>query len=688
MNRQRFEKLFEPGRIGQMDIRNRIVMPAMASPIKAADDGSVSESVKDYFEARSKGGAGLIIVGYATIDFPASICGKPRLGVDDDKYIPGLSELAQVVHRHGAKIALQLCHPGPSIIQSLANMQPMAASAVVRPADYIIPSVWVPRELPVTEIAEITDRFTRAAVRAQKAGFDGVEIHAAHRYLVNSFLSPFYNQRKDNYGGSLENRARFLVEILNAVRGAVGAGYPLWCRINAREDDVEAGITVELAGELAQLLQKTGLLDAINVTCQPTSTPGNPPGYNVDAAALIKKVVDVPVMVAGRIDPQLGETVLRQEKADFIVMGRGLIADPELPGKLATGRLDDIVPCLRCNTCMKGAPLDIAKARLERFECTVNPSVTREREHATKPAEKSRKILVVGGGPAGMEAAIVAAQRGHKVVLWERERRLGGQLMLASILREENQALIKYLTAQIKKLGVEVELGKAANSELIANIKPDVIVIAEGATSSLPEIPGVNRSNVLSALAIEKMMHGRLDGRIGSRRFLWYFGAMLMRNPAGLPIMKAFLKFWAPFGRSVIVVGKSLHGLEIAEFFARRGKKVTIVDTREKVPLNEPPMPLLRRHLEGELATQKINILTVASYEEITDKGLIVTNKEGKRQFIEGDTIVFVAGYRPKTELSRALAGFPYEVRLIGDCVKPCGILEAIQDGFRIGREI
>lgn len=668
-------------------------MPAMASPIMAADDGSVTERVRAYYEARARGGAGLIIVGYATVDFPASICGKPRLGIDDDKYIPGLGGLAEIVHRHGARIAVQLCHPGPSIVQSIARVQPMAASAVVRPGDYIHPSVWVPRELPVTEIAELVERFARAAGRAQKAGFDGVEIHAAHRYLINSFISPYYNRRQDRYGGSLENRARFLVEILGAVRRAVGASFPVWCRINRSEDDVEGGITIDLATELARLLQGTGLIDAINISCQPTSTPGNPPAYNVDGAAIIKKAVGVPVMVAGRLDATQAEMVLRRKKADFIAIGRGLLADPELPNKVAAGRLEDIVPCVRCNTCMLGAPLDTAIARLERIECTVNPAVTREAEQLLKPAEKTRKVLVVGGGPAGMQAAIVAAQRGHEVVLCEKEPRLGGQLTLASILREEYEGLIKYLRAHVKKLGIQVELRKMVSPELIGNVKPDVVVIAEGAAFAMPGIPGVDRNNVLSALIVEDMMHGRRtwgggNGDTIGRRLLWYLGSMLMRIPAGPSVIRKLLNIWTPFGKNVVVIGKGLHGLEIADFLARRGKRVTVVDTREKVPLNEPPMPLFRRYLEERLREQKVSMLIAARYEEITDRGLIIANRDGKRQLIEANSIILASGHKPNTALAHALAGLSCEIHRIGDGFEPRGILGAIHDGFRIGCEI
>jgi len=685
-NKSRFQRLFEPGRIGKMDIKNRIVMAPMGNQLYA--DGFVTERLKDYFEARARGGAGMIMIDAMQISFPLGAGRKNPARIDDDKFIPGISELVEVVHRHGAKVGVQLLHMGSAdaFQHSETPLQPVAASPIGRQPDYTHPKSSVvhyslPRELPVSEIADTVALWARAAERAQKASFDGVQIHAANRYLLNSFLSPAWNRRQDQYGGDLRNRARFLLEVISAVREVVGSDYPVWCRINAEERDIDGGVTVEMIKELAPMLENAGA-DAIDLSSMYPHSPEYLPGFNVDAAAAIKKVVSIPIIVAGRLGPELGDKVLRQKKADFICIGRPLIADPELPDKAASGRLDDVTPCVYCNCCMA----------LER-ECTVNAARAKEREYEIKPVEKAKEVVVVGGGPGGMEAARAAALRGHQVVLYEKERRLGGQLILASMLRKENEALTKYLKTQMKKLGVRVELGKKVDSALIAEIKPDAIVLATGATSVLPEIPGIDRDNVLSGADIYEMMNGRLrrgggKKKVSGQRFLWYLGLTLMRAPFGQSAMRRLLRFWAPFGKRVVVIGKGLPGIELAYFLVERGKKVTIVDTREELQFDEPPMPILRQFMEDGLAKNGTIMVTAASYEWITDRGLTIINREEQLQTIEADTVVFAADYKPNTELPQALAGISREVHLVGDCAEPCGILEAIRDGSRVGRAI
>lgn len=684
-DKSRFQRLFEPGRIGKMDIKNRIVMAPMGHQLYA--DGFVTERLKSYFEARARGGTGMIIIDGLCISFPLGAGHKDPGRIDDDRFIQGFSQVVEVVHQHGAKMIAQLLHMGPADAFPVGDTspQPVAASPIGRQPDYIHPNSSVvhyslPRALSVSEIADTVTLWARAAERAQKAGFDGVQIHAANRYLLNSFLSPAWNRRQDQYGGDLRNRARFLLEVISAVKEVVGSDYPVWCRINVEERDIDGGITVEMVKELAPMLENVGV-DAIDLSSMHPHSPGYLPGFNIDGAAAIKKVVGIPVIVAGRLGPELGDQILRQKKADFICIGRPLIADPELPNKATEGRLDDITPCVYCNCCLA----------LER-ECTVNAARAKERDYEIKLAENTRKVVVVGGGPGGMEAARVAALRGHQVVLYEKEHRLGGQLIFASMLRKENEALIKYLIKQMKKLGVRVEMGKKVDSVLIADIKPDAIVLATGATSVLPKIAGIDRDNVLSGADIYEMMNGHLRRRGGKKisrqRFLWYAGLTLMRSHFGQSIMRRLLRFWAPFGKRVVVIGKGLPGIEMAYFLVERGKKVTIVDTREDLQFGEPPMPILRQFMEDRLAKNGTIMVTAASYEWITDKGLTIINRQGQLQTIEADTVVFAADYRPNTELFQALEGMSGVVHMVGDCAKPCGILEAIRDGSRIGRTI
>ena len=682
-NRSRFQMLFAPGQIGKMTIRNRIIMSPMGTRY-ATDDGFITKKQKDYFEDRAKGGAGLIITEASCVDFPEGyLVASPR--IDEDRFIPGLCELTEVIHRHGAKAAAQLTHIGPASIPAGTHMQPVAASPIGRPPDYTHATYYeevayaLPRELTIKEIKTCITRFAKGVERAKKSGFDGVEISAGHRYLLNSFISPAWNRRQDNYGGHLRNRARLLLDIISASRELVGPDYPLWCRINAEEREIDGGITIEIAKELAQLLEEAGV-DAIDVSMMYPHSPEYPQGFIVDAAAEIKKVVKIPVIVVGRIEAGHGEKILRQEKADFICIGRGLIADPELPNKAASGRIEDIYPCLYCCSCLGPKP------RI----CTVNPAIFEGRFDIT-PAEKARNVLVVGGGPGGLEAARVAALRGHNVTLYEKDRRLGGQVKLASVPREENGRIVKYLETQVKKLGVKVEMGKEVDLETVKKLNPDVILLATGSVSSLPEIPGIDRDNVISASDIQMMMDGRFKRagtkrRVGLRRRLWYLGIMIMRI-FGSSAMRRLLNVWTPFGRRVIIVGLGLPGVELADFLVQHGKRVTLVGTYE-VLYPKQPMPVYKVFLEQRLARNGIVKVNADRYEWITDKGLTIIDKQGRLQTIQGDTIVFAADYKPNTELTQALAGTSYHVHNIGDCVEPVGIHEAIRDGSSIGRTI
>lgn len=478
----KFTKLFEPVQIGSLKIKNRIVMPSMANAL-ATPDGYAGDQVIDYFEERAKGGVGLIIVGYACVDFPRGIEGPRRLAIDDDKYILGLGALAGAIKKHGARAAIQLNHAGGSALRTMTGFQPVAPSAIICRAGGDIC-----RALTVPEIGQIVERFVSAAERAVRAGFEGVEIHAATGYLLNEFLSPYYNKRRDDYGGPFENRARFLMEVVNATRKRLGPDFPLWVRVNGREYVAGTSITIEDTQKLAAMLERAGM-NAIHVTyygyMYPFMRTAEPPGAFLHLTASVKKVVKIPVIGVGRITPEAGEQALQEGKADLVAMARGLLADPELPNKVAAGRLEDIVPCITCLAC--GSLCLVGEGA-----CSVNPALGKEREYRITPVQKPKRVMVIGGGPAGMEAARVAALRGHKVTLYEKENRLGGRLrpgwqvrLAARLIHEPNiLSLTKYLAAQMSKAGVEVVLGKEVTAALVKEVKPDVVVLAAGSKLS------------------------------------------------------------------------------------------------------------------------------------------------------------------------------------------------------------
>jgi 2,4-dienoyl-CoA reductase-like NADH-dependent reductase (Old Yellow Enzyme family)/NADPH-dependent 2,4-dienoyl-CoA reductase/sulfur reductase-like enzyme len=679
----RLRRLLEPGRIGSMRLKNRITMAPMGTQMYA--EGFVTEQLKDYYEARARGGVSLITIDHLKISYPVGAGKKNTARIDHDKFVPGLAQLLDVVHRYDVRMVAQLGHMGPADIAT-EGRQPLAASGLMRQADYTHPPASVvdysrPRAMTRAEIAQVTEQFVQAARRAQRAGFDAVQIHAANRYLLASFVSPYWNRRDDEYGGDLANRARFTLEVVRAVRAAVGPDYPILCRVNGEERDVEGGVGAELAAQFCRLLQEAGV-DGIDVSSMHPHSPEYAPGFNVAAAAAIKQAVTIPVNVAGRLDPVLGEELLRQGKCDFVTIGRPLIADPELPNKAAAGRLDDAVPCVYCVNCLA----------VDR-ECTVNPAWGKERAHAIVPASARRRVMVIGGGPGGMEAARVAALRGHEVTLYERESALGGQLRLASLLREEYAALVRYLARQMDVHGVRLELGREVDAALVERADPDAVVVATGARAVTPDIPGRDRANVYGAADIRAMMQGRLsaDGggkKLDARRLASYAGLNLLRSSLGTAIARRVLEHWTPFGKRVVIVGRGLPGIELAHFLAERGAEVALIDTREDLPFGQRPMPVLREYMNAELARHGAVKHRAQRYERIDERGLVFVDEHGDSRTLAADSVIFAADFRPNDELAPMLRAGRRELHFVGDCSRPCGILDAIHGGAQAGRAV
>jgi 2,4-dienoyl-CoA reductase-like NADH-dependent reductase (Old Yellow Enzyme family)/thioredoxin reductase len=636
-----YPKMFEPFQLGRMQLKNRIVLPPMGTGL-GSPGGFVSQRTMDYYEARAKGGTGLIIVEGSA---PSTRCNfGNQLCLGTDRHIEGWKNLAEIVHKAGAKIAVQLMHAGTE----LRDGQPeqVSPSAVICLPRNIGINGKPPHELTVDEIQERVQWYADAARRAKEAGLDGVEMHGAHQYIIASFLSGASNVRADKYGGTPENKARFAIEILQAVRKAVGPDYPVWIRLNAAEYGIPNGVTIEETKRIVPLLVDAGA-QAIHVSGYgagsfATKAPiSDTPGAILPLAVEVKKVTRVPVIAVGRLDFETGEQALKDGKADLIAIGRRLLADPEIPNKVFENRINDIRPCIGCMECIDRRP-----NRAPGTMCTINPAAGKEGEYRIQPASKAKKVVVIGSGPAGLEAATVAALRGHKVRLFEKEPILGGLLNVAALPPDKSDIVpwIKYLIREVKKSGVEIRLGTEFNGETIKAMKPDAVVIATGGSPVMPEIPGLSAKNALFAQDV-------LADKVKT-------------------------------GQNVVILGGGQVGCETGYYLASKGKKVTIIEILPRMA-GEMGMMTRRRLMDG-LRGKQVTLLTNTKCEEVRP-GSVVVSAEGQKKTYPMDSLIVAVGYKANDDLFKALEGKVPELYRVGDSSQPRGIREAVTEGYKTG---
>ena len=664
------DPLFQPLRINRLEIKNRIFMPAMH--LNMARSFHVTDRLVDFYAERARGGAGMITVGYATVD---DLAGNPgNIGAHRDEFIPGLARLATAIQEHGARASVQLNHAGRynhSLL--LGGKTPVAPSP--------IPSRLTretPREMTLEEIAATIDAFAAAALRVKSAGFDAVEILCGTGYLISEFLSPLTNQRSDEYGGSFEKRMRFGIEVISAVRHAVGADFPLLVRLNGNEF-MRGGSTRQELQAFARALEKAGV-DAfcVNVGWHEAQVPqivtAVPRGVFAYLARGIKECVTVPVIASHRInDPDVARTLLTEGCCDMVAMGRALIADPQLPEK---ARLHHEAEILHCVACGQGCFDNLFKFKA--VECLCNPRAGYEQKRSVKPASESRRIMVVGGGAAGMSAALAAAEQGHEVSLYEQSHRLGGQLYLAGAPpgREEFTLLAKDLAQQVALQPIRVHLNSPVDSALLAAEKPDRVILATGGESMTPPIPGVDRPQVVQAWDL-------LAGTIQS-------------------------------GRKVVIIGGGAVGVETALLLAEEG---TISGEALKFLLvngAETPEALLHLATHGSKQVMLVELLgelgknfgrttrwgmlqdlqrygvetrTGSRALEITESGVRI-EKDGVVEEIAADTVVLAAGtksYNPLEQVAATL-GIPFVV--VGDAQSAAMVFDAVHQGYAAGADI
>jgi 2,4-dienoyl-CoA reductase-like NADH-dependent reductase (Old Yellow Enzyme family)/NADPH-dependent 2,4-dienoyl-CoA reductase/sulfur reductase-like enzyme len=641
-------KLFEPLVVKNVVLKNRIVMSPMGVSY-CSTDGYVTEQMINYYVRRAQGGVGLMQIQAAAVVFPE---GRPSLhhpSIDDDIYIPSLRKLCEAVRAAGEGIVIsqQIQHTGPQTKSEYTGCTPVAATSISISDFY--PEV--PKALTIDEIHNLVKAFGNAAARVKKIGYDAVNLQFAHGYLIGSFLSPKTNLRKDEYGGNLENRMRFAKEILVKCRKTVGPDFLIIVRINC-DDFIEGGQTYEESKEIALMCKEMGA-DIIDVSGgirastkeEADPTMACPRGVWVKYAQGIKEVVkETPVIVVRRItDPRHAEMILQETNIDLVALGRPFLADPDFPNKARKNRWEDIVPCIACN---QGCYDRLF--RQESITCLVNPTVGMEKEYEFKPAEKKKNVLVIGGGPAGLETARVASLRGHEVSLYEKENCLGGQLKLAGIpsFKREIGNLLSYFENQMRKLGVSVQLNTEVTEELLKKLNPEVIVVATGSRPAYPSIFGMGGKNVFSAWDV-------------------------LTN-------KDLIK-----GDSVIVIGGGKVGCEVAEFIADGAKKVKIVEMLEDIGVDMGR--ILKKFTKFRLSRKNVEVITGTKILGVTDEG-VIGNVNGIEKLIVGDNIVLATGAKSDPNIVSSLVGKGKELYIVGDCVTVGDALSAIHAGFHIGR--
>jgi len=630
------ENLFSPFSIGNLNLENRIVMPPMATNYATAE-GFVSDRQIAYYVERAKGGVGYINVEHTGILQQGKASPK-MLMISTDEHASHIAKLVEAVHGAGGKIVVQINHAGRQTFSKVTGSpivgpSPIAATAIMES----------PRELNVSEIEEIVQAYALAAERVKKAGADGVELHMAHGYLICSFLSPFSNKREDQYGRDIAGRARFALEVLRSVRQLVGPDFPVICRLSG-DEYVDGGLNVTHTQQIAKLLEKEGA-DALHISaCNAASSFLNHPPYYVEEgvfvhlAAAVKSEIEIPVITVGRIrKPSMADQIIRDKKADLVSMGRALIADPHLPKKAKHGKLDEIIPCISCNKC-------IQTLRADSVRCSVNPETGNETHFKYSKADRSKKVWVVGAGPGGLKAAEIAALRGHQVKIFERQHKLGGRVRLGASppQKEVLNEFIDYLVKRVTALGITIEIGKEFTANMLEPVKPDVVVVATGASPQFPDWKGIQESGALS-----------VDDALSNG---------------------------ADIGNKVCVVGGGGTGAEIADLLSEAGKKVTLVEMLEDIASDL--VNHLQHYLKQRLNEKGVIIHTSAQVKELGKGYVMIEDASGVKRLDDLDTIILALGSeKPNDTIYRNLEGKVSELHIIGDARQPREIVDAVYEG-------
>ena len=697
----KYPLLSSSAKIGTMELKNRMIMAAMGSNF-AGEDGHATEQLIAYYEKRAQGGVGLIILETSAITWPVGASMPFMIGFSKDEFIEDLKELTHRIHKHGAKIAAQLNHSGkiaqedtvagrPLLVPSIPKSEPSDMFGLLTQDEIINfikaagPDGKGPRykELTVDEIQVEIKNFVEAAKRAKQANFDAIEIHAGHGYLISSFLSPAVNLREDDYGGTPENRARLLIEIITAIKAEL-ADFPILVRLDANEYRIANGITPEDFLLTASLAQQAGA-DAIDVSAYGNTSKGiafteaplvhKPSGF-VEFAKQAKHLLDIPIIAVGRIELDKAESGLKNNDFDFLAMGRKLLADPTLPSKVTSGQDRLIRPCIYCYVCV--SQIFINKP----MKCAVNSQLGHEfkKEDIICSTGNQKKYLVIGAGPSGMEAARLLAKQGHQVEIWEKDKDFGGTVRVAALAYEPNGKLIDYLKLSLQELGVKTILNKLATPELIKDFCPDHVIVATGAKREAPDIPGKDHKNVFDGEQLRGLLFGSDKNAIKKlslfQQLILWFGrrSQLLRNISALRLLS---KVWMPLSKKIVIIGGDLVGLELAEFLIERGRKVKVLEPGSSLGQN---LSIVRRsRIVHTLKEHGVEMLTNVNIKEITD--LHVIYEDLGAEFSEPvDQVIIAMGANSDLGLLNELKKLNIPVTAIGDCDEIGYIHGAIAD--------
>ena len=635
-------EVFTPAKIGTCEIPNRLIVPAMVMNL-CTEDGMITERYIKYIEEKAKGGWGMVITeDYAVNENAKGYQFIP--GLYDDRQIEGNKKLTETIHKYDTKLFCQMYHPGRQSKHAVnGNVQPVAPSAIKDPF-----CMDLPREISREEIHQIVRDFGDTARRVKESGFDGIEIHAAHGYLISEFLSPFTNKRVDEYGGCFENRTRILDEIYACIRENVGSDFPVQVRISANEY-LLGGRTEADTYELVRHLDELGV-DAIHVSNGMYASPVirqiiapmyTEHAFNMDTAEQVKKLVSCPVIVTNRInDPKMADTILKMGKADFIGMGRGSLADPYLPAKAKAGEFEKIRYCIGC---LQGCEAGLLAGTCA--TCLVNPRVGREYENPMEKTDSPKKVMVIGGGPGGLMAAETAAKIGHDVTVYEAKTELGGQFRSAAYPpgKGELSTFVSSLRKNLEDLGVTVRLGTEVTEKLIETEKPDAVIVATGAKPLVLPISGINGPNVVCA---EDVLLGNVDVGPGP----------------------------------VVVCGGGEVGGETAHFLTQTCQDITLVEMLDDI-LNDM-FPLMKMCLVDYIKEGGIKVLTGAKVSSITENSVNYTDSEGNEHSIPAATVVSAFGYKAYNPLEETARKHCDNVQVIGCAVKAGNALAAVREGY------